>query len=269
MYGRRTVLAGLLAALAAGRWSPAAGQGGPDRPVADLDAGVTAAVTEIVDGDTLFLADGTEVRLVGIQAPKLPLGRRNFTKWPLADLARAELGKLTLGREMTLRYGGRRVDRHGRALAHLVRDDGLWVQGALLQRGLARVYSFADNRALVPEMLAREGAARAARRGIWGNQWYAILPPEDLARHLGTFQLIEGEVLDAAEVRGMVYLNFGEDWRTDFTVSLRARVAKMVRRAGIEPLELAGKKIRVRGWLDNYNGPMIVATHPEQIEILD
>ncbi|KKK84589.1 hypothetical protein LCGC14_2781820 [marine sediment metagenome] len=54
-----------------------------------------------------------------------------------------------------------------------------------------------------------------------------------------------------------------------FTVSLRARVAKMFRRAGIEPLDLAGKKIRVRGWLDNYNGPMIVATHPEQIEILD
>jgi hypothetical protein len=27
--------------------------------------------------------------------------------------------------------------------------------------------------------------------------------------------------------------------------------------------------VRVRGWLDSYNGPTIAATHPEQIEVLD
>ncbi len=43
-----------------------------------LEAGGQATVLEVVDGDTLVLGDRTEVRLAGIQAPKLPLGRPGF-----------------------------------------------------------------------------------------------------------------------------------------------------------------------------------------------
>ena len=75
--------------------------------------------------------------------------------------------ELTLGKSLSLAYGGRRMDRHGRLLAHLYDADGSWIQGAMLRRGMARVYSFSDNRSLVAEMLAIEGQARAARRGIW------------------------------------------------------------------------------------------------------
>ena len=35
----------------------------------------------------------------------------------------------------------------------------------------------------------------------------------------GRFELVEGEVLNADEVRGRGYLNFGRDWRQDFTAS--------------------------------------------------
>jgi hypothetical protein len=38
--------------------------------------------------------------------------------------------------------------------------------------------------------------------------------------------------------------------------------------AGIDPKALAGKKLRVRGWVEWRNGPMIRATHAEQIELL-
>jgi len=30
-----------------------------------------------------------------------------------------------------------------------------------------------------------------------------------------------------------------------------------------------GKTIRVRGWIKKFNGPLIEASHPEQIEILE
>ena len=42
---------------------------------AALEAGETARVVGVVDGDTVVLESGAVVRLVGIQAPKLPLGR--------------------------------------------------------------------------------------------------------------------------------------------------------------------------------------------------
>jgi len=248
-------------------WTGAAGaaqrRGGPSpEPVRD------GMAVSVVDGDTLVLETGVEVRLVGIQAPKLPLGRRGFAPWPLAPEAKAALERLAAGRRLGLWYGGRKSDRHGRLLAHLTTPDGTWVQGALLEAGMARVYSFPDNRARVAEMLALERKARAARRGIWGHRYYRILAPEALRRHIGTFQIVEGTVLAVAEVRGRAYLNFGRNWRTDFTVAIPPRRLKQLWRGAAVRQLYQGRRIRVRGWLKSFNGPMIEATHPEQIELL-
>jgi len=233
-----------------------------------------AQVTEIIDGDTVVLdhdIDGMrEVRLVGTQAPKLPLGRSGFEAWPLAGAARDTLDALVSGRRVELRATGRSVDRHRRLLAHLYRDDGLWVQGEMLRAGMARVYTFDDNRALAADMLALEGEARDAGRGIWAHPFYAIRATDRaLLGELDTFQIVEGRVLKTARVGRYVYLNFGPDYRTDFTASIATKLLPLFEQAGVDPLALEQKTVRVRGWIDSYNGPSIRVTHPEQIERVD
>ena len=227
----------------------------------------TARVVEIIDGDTVVLDDGAQVRLVGIQAPKRPLGRTGFVEWPLAPQAHALLGELVLGRTVTLAFGGAQRDRHGRWLAHLIRDDGLWVQGAMLAAGLARVYSFADNRSAVAEMLTLEAAARADQRGVWDHPFYTVRTPETAGEHVDEFALVEGRVLAADRVRDTLFLNFGADYRTDFTVRVEARDLERFDDAGLDLLALDGRTVRVRGWIFRWNGPMIEADHPEQIEV--
>lgn len=236
-------------------------------PAAALEVGQTAMVREVVDGDTVVLDDGSEVRLVGIQAPKLPLGRPNFPEWPLAPEAKAALEALCLGKRVTLSYAasGLRVDRHGRKLAHLYDQSHLWMQGELLRKGMARVYTFPDNRALAGDMLAAEAAARKARRGIWADPYYRILDAAKAEGHDDTFQLVEGVVLRADEVRGRTYLNFGGDWKKDFTAVIDAQARRLF---ADHPRTLEGRRVRVRGWMKSYNGPMIDVTHPEQIEVL-
>lgn len=204
-----------------------------------------------------------------IQAPKLPLGRSHVKLQPLAREAKATLEELTLGRSVRLSYGGQRTDRYGRQLAHLHDQEGRWIQGDLLRRGLARVYSFRDNRALVTDMLMLEREARLAGRGIWGVSFFRVLNAAETPEHLDTFQLVEGHVASAAEVRGRTYLNFGEDWRSDFTVTISSRDKRRFRGEAFDLLALEGRRIRVRGWLYQRNGPMIDVTHPEQIEIVD
>ena len=231
-------------------------------------------VEAVIDGDTVMLQGGAEVRLVGIQAPKLALGRAGFRDWPLAAEAKELLEVLVLGAPVKLVYGGRRVDRHRRILAHLERKAtpgvaAFWVQGEMLRTGLARVYTFPDNRARAEGMLALEREARAARRGIWRLRYYRILGPEETRRYIGSFRLVEGAVLDAAIVRGRGYLNFGPDWRTDFTVAIARKHRRRFRRAGIDIDTLDGRRVRVRGWLAWRNGPMIEATHPEQLEVIE
>ncbi|HIM45438.1 MAG TPA: thermonuclease family protein [Alphaproteobacteria bacterium] len=237
--------------------------------VETLERGETSLAAEVVDGDTLLLENGTKVRLVGIQAPKLPLGRAGFEAWPLAEEAKQALEDLALGQTLTLYYGGRKTDRYGRALAHLKREDGLWLQGALLVAGMARVYSFRDNRRLIAEMLAEERDARAARRGIWAHPYYAVRTPEAVADDVGSFQLVEGRVMDSAIVRRRGYVNFGANWKSDFTISIAPRDRKLFGPEGEDILALKGRIVRVRGWIKSFNGAMIEATHPEQIEVFE
>ena len=138
----------------------------------------------------------------------------------------------------------------------------------MLRAGMARVYSFPDNRSVVADMLDLEQAARSGHLGIWDNSYYQLQDAQNLEGLIGTFQLIEGVVFDAVTVRGTTYLNYTEDWRNDFTVSLNKRTRGLFLQAGLDPITLKSKRIRVRGWLKKRNGPMIEATHPEQIEIL-
>jgi endonuclease YncB( thermonuclease family) len=265
---RRLMVLAFAVVIATGAQSASA-RGGADLPPG-LAAGAPGTVVEVTDGDTVVLNDGRIMRLVGIQAPKLPLGRPGFPSWPLAPEARRALEALAINRRVTPHFGGARRDRHGRVLAHLARDDGIWLQGEMLALGLARVYTFEDNRAATREMYALERGARAAGRGIWSLASYRIRSAEEAGRYIGGFELVEGRILDVAVVRGRGYLNFGRDWRTDFTVVVPRRAGAIFHPVfGRKMEKLQGKRIRVRGWLRRYNGPMIESTHPEQIEVLE
>lgn len=239
------------------------------------DASRAFDVIEVVDGDTIVLDDRSEVRMVGIQAPKLPLGRRNFPEWPLAKEARDLAVDIASRRDVVLWSGGSDEDRHGRRLAHTYVRDGqdgtIWFQGEMLRRGLARVYTFPDNRACVADLLAQEAAAREEGLGMWGLDTYRIVNANELDRlnsREGSYELIEGRVREAKLINGRVYLNFGTDYREDFTVTISPRDMKLFRDAGIDPTDYEGRIVRARGWVRLFNGPSIDATHPEQIEVL-
>ena len=91
----------------------------------------------------------------------------------------------------------------------------------------------------------------------------------EIGRDLGSFQLVEGRVLDAERRGDRWYLNFGDDWRSDFTVTIPAQRAAGLRRRQTRSVRAEGPVIRVRGWVESLNGPMIEAVIPEQIEVLD
>lgn len=236
----------------------------------DGPKGIVASVT---DGDTVVLDTGVVVRLIGTQAPKLPLGREDFETWPKAEESRSALEKLTLGKAVRVRHGGEQVDRHGRTLGQLFVTDTpeLWVQQRMIADGWARVYSFPDNRACLPQLLAAEGSARLMKLGIWADPYYLVRRadrPADLAGRLGHYELVEGRVLLADEAQGRIYLNFGRSWKEDFTAVIDRAAIKLFSRSGLDPLKLEGALVRIRGWMDGVDGPRVEVTHPEQIEVL-
>ncbi len=227
--------------------------GGLDR----LAAGERGRVAEVRSGDVVVLRSGQVVRLAGLQAP-----RRDE---PGGEAALSDLRRLTEGREVELFYGGARKDPFGRTLAQVRLADGRrWVQCALLRDGVARVRTFADNRALAGPMLACEARARRQGRGLWALAGNAVRLPGEIDDRASGFQIVEGRVTRATSAGGGVYLDFA-DARGGFAVQVAGRAAPDLRKAGLEPGSLAGHLIRVRGVIGD--GLMRV-DHPEQIELL-
>lgn len=233
-------------------------------------------IVEIVDGDTVILANGKQVRMVGTQAPKLKLDRKNFIDWPYASEAKQTLENIALNQPVTLKYGGLKIDRHNRILAHLFIKDGagndVWLQQYMLQQGLARTYSFSDNRSCVTELLKAEIQARSNKINIWQHQYYDILQAQDLKtlnEKFGTYQIIEGRVKKFESKYGQLYFNFGDNYKTDFTINVSKKNRLSFAQSGLDFKNLIGKTVRIRGWLEKRGGPMIEATHPEQFEFLE
>lgn len=238
-----------------------------------LKPGPKGRVVEVTDGDTVLLDNGDKIRLIGMQAPKLPLGRVGFEKWPLADEAQAFLYDFAMGEDVRIYYGGARKDRHGRVLGHMFIDDdkNKWAQRAVIEAGLARVYSFSDNRHCLDELMVAERQARADRLNIWQHEYYKLRDahkPQQLEKRQGHYELVEGRIFGVGDTAHRVYLNFGRDWKTDFTAVIDRRAVKHFDEAGIDLNKLDDAFVRIRGWIDINDGPRIDVTHPEQIEIL-
>lgn len=242
-----------------------------DPNIVDWQEGPHGTVAAVPDGGTLILDNGEMVRLTGIQAPKLSLGRTDMDDWPLAQEARDYLADRVLGKSVQLWQAGAKRDRHNRLLAQVVDAQGNWLQADLVTQGLARTYSFPDNRACIVTLYTHENAARVARRGIWSHQMFKIHAaeqPEGLTGLDGELVLVEGRVLRADKAGSRIYLNFGRVWREDFTVVIGRAAQKLFQEEGQDPLVLENALIRVRGWLETYDGPRVEVTHPEQIEVL-
>lgn len=241
----------------------------------DLPVGEGAMVASVEDGETLVLTDGRKVRLAGIKAPSPPLGWKGEEPWPFVAEAKKALSALATDQEVELKFDERQTDRYGHILAqvYVVREDlaPMWLEERLVRDGFARVYSFSDARACTGELLAVEGEARVERRGLWSSWAYRVQNASDakgLGRLTNSYQLVEGTVHAVGEGRKFIYLNFSDDWRHDFTVAIRRKDLAAFEAAGLDLEKLAGRTIRVRGWIEWQNGPIIVATHPEQLEVL-
>jgi len=203
----------------------------------------------------IALDDGRVVRLAGIE---------------LAENAHPP----PAGEIVLKRIGERETDRYGRLMAHVfVGENGAerWWQAELVRQGLARVSARVGDTACARALWRDEQAARAAKLGLWGEPYYVINKAEDPAGVLksrGRFALVEGKVESVRESGGTIYVNFGRRWSEDFTVTIAKRNERVFSAAGLEPKSLSGRRVRIRGWIEERGGPWVEAARPEQIEVL-
>jgi micrococcal nuclease len=224
-----------------------------------------AHIMRVERNAVLVMTDGRALQLEGIRLPNAAL---DHAPQAIADQAFAELNNLATGRELDAYATYPKEDRYDRVRSQVFASDGVWLQIDLLKKGLARVDISPDRGECYREFYTAEADARHAGLGLWADPAYAFRAPDTVIADAGTFQIVVGKVLNAAANDGRVYLNFGQDWRRDFTVTISQDDVKTFRRMGVDPLNYEGKLIRVRGIVQVNNGPEIAVGNPKQIELL-
>jgi micrococcal nuclease len=126
-----------------------------------------ALVDKAIDGDTLRLKDGRSVRLIGIDAPEIDHHQAMAEPWAVE--AWQLLSHWTDGCKVRLVWGSQRRDSHGRLLAHVFDDKGIWLNHQLILQGAARVLYVEPNTEAFPQLLKAQQAAIRCATGLWKN----------------------------------------------------------------------------------------------------
>jgi endonuclease YncB( thermonuclease family) len=222
-------------------------------------------VIRVSDARTFFLEDGREVRLLGIETPAKEEGR-------------SALEAMISGRALILR-GVSNPDRYGRLQAYAFEvGNAESIQTRMVAQGAALAATDAEPKANQKKgvsvcqegLRVAEGAARAAKRGLWGSSTVIknAEKPGDILSVIGQFALVEGRTISVRQAGGTVYLNFGRQWTRDFAVTISSRKMAAFEAAGFGVKALEQRRIRVRGWVERRGGPRIEVVSPEQLEFV-
>ena len=220
-----------------------------------------ATIERVTDGDTVVLTDQRRVRLIGINSaelnarnPALKKAARQATDKLRALLPQAEPVMLHLGTEP--------LDRHGRVLAHLIREkDGLAVAHWMVQHGLALQSAVAPTTRCTADFVTLENQAIESNLGLWKIRDQMSINAKNLTSSTRGFKLVSGTVTSVN--RQSRYTEIYLENRLQ--LKIRPTLAKQM-----QLQSLKGQKIEVRGWLSqNKNKTSLWLQHSANLSLLD
>lgn len=135
-------------------------------PTPEIPSGMVF-VTKAVDGDTIELADGTRVRLIGVNTPETVDPRRPVQCF--GKEASAFTHGLVDGQAVRLEKDISDTDKYGRSLRYVYLADGTFLNLELVRQGYAQVNTYPPDVAHAQEFKAAQAEARAAGRGLWSS----------------------------------------------------------------------------------------------------
>lgn len=229
-------------------------------------------VVKVSDGDTVLTSEGEWIRLLGIDTPEM--GYRNLQgKYvedpaPQAREAKTYLESLVANKECFLEYDQELKDHFGRTLAYLYRkQDGLAINKDILSRGLAVSSFYPPNIKHSDGFMLVQAEAREKTKGLWSLK---AVDASDASDYIGQIRTVRGIVKSVYLGKRFCYLNFGDDYRTDFTIEIAKKNLKYFRDLPERPEKwYTGKKVEVSARLKERNGPLIQVALPKQIRIIE
>jgi micrococcal nuclease len=121
-------------------------------------SGDTYKVKEVIDGDTIVLAEGRRIRLIGINTPEQDMY--------FFEEAKDALGIMISDREITLEKDISEMDKYGRLLRYIYTKE-LFINLEMIKRGFASCYTYPPDVKYSEEFARAERYAREKGMGLW------------------------------------------------------------------------------------------------------
>ncbi len=124
-------------------------------------------VEEVIDGDTILLENGRQVRLIGIDTTEVALNGN--PRDCFSEEAKYYLTQILQGRQVSLTFTPEgSVDVFNRILAYVYRDDNIDINRHMIQEGYGAAYLTYPHRRF-NEFKQVSATAQQQKRGYWGN----------------------------------------------------------------------------------------------------
>jgi hypothetical protein len=167
-----------------------------------------------------------------------------------------------------------KTDRWGRVIGQLFlhqnerRLDMAW---ALVDAGYAIVNVGEQGFLCDKSLLQDEVAARREKRGLWQDANHQPIfagHKSLLLQARGRLILSEGRIISVRERGERIYINFSKRWSAGLTVIVTKKIWRMMQDRGSNAASLVGRKVRVRGMVDEQSGPIMMLTAPDMFELV-
>ena len=222
-----------------------------------------ARVSLVQDGDTLLLADGRRLRLIGINTPELGRDGRAPEDGALAARDRLRQILFASAQRLDLRFDQERHDRYGRLLAHAFLSDGRNLTEVLLAEGAGAQLVVPPNTWQAACYRAAADAARSARHGVWALPSHRPRPAESLDLRSEGFHVVSGRVTHVSQSASAVWINLAGNF------ALRIEREDLPQFQGFDLDGLAGSDIEIQGWIYARNGQLrMPLRHPAALRIV-
>jgi len=132
----------------------------PEPEAPDINSTRSAKVSRVLDGDTIEIEGGEQIRYLGVNAPE--------SGQPFSTEATRENERLTAGRTVNLEFDVQTQDRYKRTLAYVWSGETL-VNREIVKNGYAVSETIQPNVKYQDAIIEAQEEARTSCRGLWAG----------------------------------------------------------------------------------------------------
>ncbi len=224
---------------------------------------------QAISGDMFSVKNGDVISLADYKAPEFWPETSDYKTWFFGHESKARLHKLIHEKPLIFYCYSKKQSPFQGKVAHVsLAHTNTWLQQILIEEGFGFYYSEPNSMKETLNLRSMELVARLKKSGLWQYTNYQSLLADPALIKIGWFQTIHGKVLSVKQLKNKTYLNFGPDWKTDFTIEIPSGVLRKMKKTGIDPTTFQNKNVEIRGWVEWAGGPKIILSSHNNMHIV-